>query len=111
MPKLAEIDFVTNEGLPFSIPWAKRGDGLATFVSRFKYYFQRRGDFYFLVAASPDNEILGFILWNSPGVNTDDWDPQFPEGTKVDFFPKYLGQISKEIKKLGVEGLYGEPCL
>ncbi|KAH8601410.1 hypothetical protein B0O99DRAFT_681432 [Bisporella sp. PMI_857] len=101
---LASLDFLTNADQPLGIPWSKPADGLAVFTSRFRFLFHN-SSFRFLVAGarSDPSQILGFIVWKLPGGSDEDWKPEFPEGTKVNFLDWYLGGIDDGRKTLGID--------
>ena len=103
---IAAIDFATNEGQPFAIPWAKPEDGLLMFKKRFEFYFTQP-TFHFLVAEA-QGAIVGFLAWKVPGKGEEEeWIPDFPEGTNVEFLEWYLEGIKEDADGLGVGDLYG----
>lgn len=106
IPSIAAIDFITNKNQPFSIPWAKPEDGLAMFTKRFEFLFTQPGHEFLVMSDGREGGVLGFIVWKGPG-EEEEWRPEFPEGTNVEFLNSYLEGIAKGAGELGVDGLYG----
>lgn len=106
------MDFAANAAHPvYVIPWNAADPGAlkAWILDRYKHLYHSRNPGYTFLVAVAGDEIIGYLLYKKPPVEgeTEEWNPDFPDGTDLNFFGRVFGEIKAAKKQYNLKEYWG----
>jgi hypothetical protein len=95
---MCKLDVAANATHPvYVIPWTPASPTVleAFVLGRYKHLYHSRNPEYFFLVATAGDEIVGYLIYQKPpgAGEQEEWNPDFPDGTNLEFFEKVFGEF------------------